>query len=88
MSAVDEVPASYAAVDRYNGAVLLHDSRAAIVPMAIQPRDFAIVLDVWRYKFLTAPMVRELHWSGGSMWPAQRRLQKSSTPGSSSASAR
>jgi Replication-relaxation len=75
-AAVDELPASYAAVHRYNGAVLQHDQRDAIVPMAIQPRDFAIVLDVWRYKFLTAPMVHELHWDGGSIWPAQRRLQK------------
>lgn len=76
MSTVEEVPASYAAVHRYNGAVLQHDQRDRIVPMAIHPRDFAIVLDVWRYKFLTAPMVHELHWHGGSMWPAQRRLQK------------
>ena len=75
-AAVDELPASYAAVHRYNGAVLQHDAREQIVPMAIQPRDFAIVLDVWRYKFLTAPMVHELHWDGGSMWPTQRRLQK------------
>ncbi|HET8536794.1 MAG TPA: replication-relaxation family protein [Solirubrobacteraceae bacterium] len=74
--AVHEVPASYAAVHRYNGAVLQHDAREQLAPMAIQPRDFAIVLDVWRYKFLTAPMVHELHWDGGSMWPAQRRLQK------------
>lgn len=44
--------------------------------MAIQPRDFAIVLDVGRDKFLTAPMVHELHWNGGSLWPAQRRLMK------------
>ena len=63
---VDEPPASYAAVHRYNGAVLLHDRRERVVAMAIQPRDFAIVLDVWRYKFLTAPMVHELHWDGGS----------------------
>ena len=77
MNAVaDELPASYAAVHRYNGAVLQHDAREQVVPMAIQPRDFAIVLDVWRYKFLTAPMVHELHWDGGSLWPAQRRLQK------------
>lgn len=75
-AAVGELPASYAAVHRYNGAVLQHDARERIVPMAIQPRDFAIVLDVWRYKFLTAPMVHELHWNGGSLWPAQRRLQK------------
>ena len=76
MSTVEEVPASYATVHRYNGAFLQHDQRDRIVPMAIHPRDFAIVLDVWRYKFLTAPMVHELHWHGGSMWPAQRRLQK------------
>jgi hypothetical protein len=75
-TAVDDLPASYAAVHRYNGAVLQHDQRERIVPMAIQPRDFAIVLDVWRYKFLTAPMVHELHWEGGSLWPAQRRLKK------------
>jgi hypothetical protein len=75
-AAVDELPVSYAVVHCYRGAVLQHDAREQIVPMAIQPRDFAIVLDVWRYKFLTAPMVHELHWAGGSLWPAQRRLQK------------
>ena len=46
MSTVEEVLASYAAVHRYDGAVLQHDQRDRIVPMAIQPRDFAIVLDV------------------------------------------
>jgi hypothetical protein len=44
MTAAEEVPASYAAVHRYNGAVLQHDHRERLVPMAIQPRDFAIVL--------------------------------------------
>jgi len=43
-AAVDELPASYAAVHRYNGAVLQHDVREQIVPMAIQPRD--LVLDL------------------------------------------
>jgi hypothetical protein len=75
-AAVDEAPVSYAAVHRYNGAVLQHDRRDAIVPMAIQPRDFALVRDVWRYKFLTAPMIHELWWGGESLWPAQRRLHK------------
>jgi hypothetical protein len=74
--AVDELLGSYAAVHRYDGAVLQHDQRDGIVHMAIQPRDFAIVLDVWRYKLLTAPMARELHWDGGSLWPTQRRRQK------------
>jgi hypothetical protein len=54
----DEPPDSYAAVHRYDGAVLRHDKRDGIVDMAIQPRDFAIVLDVWGYKVLTAPMVQ------------------------------
>ena len=39
-------------------------ARTAIVPCAIQPRDVAIVRDVWRYKFLTATQLLELHWPG------------------------
>lgn len=71
-----ELPSSYRAVHRYDGAVLQHDRRDRIVPCVIQARDFAIVRDVWRYKFLSAPMVHALHWDGGSAWPAQRRLSK------------
>src|SRR5690242_11858752 len=75
MSATD-VAASYAAVHRYDGAVLLHDRRERVVPMAIQPRDFHVVCDVWRYKLLTPAMVHELRWGGESLWPVQRRLHK------------
>ena len=39
---------------------------AAIVPCALQPRDVAIVLDVWRYKFLSAPQILELWWPDSS----------------------
>ena len=67
---------SYEAVHRYDGAVLVHDRRERVVPIAVQPRDFHVVLDVWRYKFLTVPMIHELWWGGGSLWPTQRRLQK------------
>ena len=41
-----------------------HDRRDRIVPCALQPRDVAIVRDVWRYKFLTAPQLLELWWPG------------------------
>jgi hypothetical protein len=69
-------PDSYLEVHRYDGAVLLHDRRDSVVPCAIQPRDFAVVRDVWRYKFLTAAQIAELWWPGGHVWPAQRRLRK------------
>ena len=42
----------------------------------MQPRDVAIVRDVWRYKFLTAPQLLELWWPGGSVRAGQRRLSK------------
>jgi hypothetical protein len=67
---------TYADVHRYDGAVLQHDLRERVVAIAIQPRDFNVALDVWRYKFLTAPMIHELWWGGESLWPAQRRLHK------------
>jgi protein involved in plasmid replication-relaxation len=69
--------ASYVEAHRYDGAVVQHDRRDAIVPCVVQPRDLAIVEDVWRYKFLTAPQLLELWWpdTGGS-WPGQRRLRK------------
>lgn len=71
-----DVPASYLDAHRYGGAVLVHDRRGRIIPCAIQPRDFHVVHDVWRYKFLTAPQIHELFWPGESAWPVQRRLRK------------
>lgn len=69
--------ASYVEAHRYDGAVVQHDRRDAIVPCVVQPRDVAIVRDVWRYKFLTAPQLLELWWPGaGATWPGQRRLRK------------
>lgn len=70
------VAESYQEAHRYDGAVVQHDRREAIVPCAIQPRDVAIVRDVWRHKFLTAPQLLELWWPGGVAWPGQRRLRK------------
>src|SRR4051794_24459195 len=43
---------------------------------ALQPRDLHIVRDVWRYKFLTAPQLRELWWPDASVQVADRRLLK------------
>ena len=60
-----ELPASYLEAHRYDGAAIQHDRRDAIVPCALQPRDVAIVRDVWRYKFLTAPQLLELWWPDG-----------------------
>ena len=69
--------ASYIEAHRYDGAVVQHDRRDAIVPCVVQPRDLAIVRDVWRYKFLTAPQLLELWWPDASAsWPGQRRLRK------------
>jgi hypothetical protein len=69
--------ASYVEAHRYDGAVVQHDRRDAVVPCVVQPRDVAIVRDVWRYKFLTAPQLLELWWpDAGAAWPGQRRLRK------------
>jgi Replication-relaxation len=42
----------------------------------VQPRDVSIVADVHRYKFLTAPQLRELWWPESSVQAADRRLLK------------
>lgn len=46
------------------------------MPCAVQPRDIAIVRDLWRYKFLSAPQVLELWWPDRSVRAGQRRLSK------------
>ena len=46
------------------------------MPCAVQPRDVAIVRDVWRYRFLSAPQLFELWWPGRSPRAGQRRLSK------------
>jgi Replication-relaxation len=68
---------SYTEIHRYDGAVLQHDRRETTVPCELQPRDVAIVRDVWRYKFLTAHQLLELWWPDRTAaWPGQRRLRK------------
>jgi hypothetical protein len=47
-----------------------------LVPCVVQPRDVAIVRDIRRYKFLTAPQLRELRWAESSVQVADRRLLK------------
>jgi hypothetical protein len=69
-------PASYEAVHRYDGAVIHRGRRGELVPCAVQPRDLALVRDVRRYKFLTAPQLRELWWPQSSVQAADRRLLK------------
>jgi hypothetical protein len=69
-------PPSYVAAHRYDGAAVYHERAQALVPCAIQPRDVAIVRDIWRYKFLTAPQLIELWWPGSSDRAGQRRLRK------------
>jgi hypothetical protein len=69
-------PASYEAVHRYDGAVIQRGRREVLVPCVVQPRDVALVRDVRRYKFLTAPQLRELWWPESSVQAADRRLLK------------
>ena len=70
------VPASYLEAHRYDGAAIEHGRREHLESCALQPRDVAIVRDVWRYKFLTAPQLRELWWPDASVQAADRRLLK------------
>jgi protein involved in plasmid replication-relaxation len=69
-------PQSYLEAHRYDGAAIQHDRVSRIVPCAVQPRDVAIVRDVWRYRFLSAPQLFELWWPGRSPRAGQRRLSK------------
>lgn len=71
---MDAEPASYLEAHRYDGAAIEHGHRAQFEQCALQPRDAAIVRDVWRYKFLTAPQLRELWWPNRSVQAADRRL--------------
>lgn len=73
---MDIVPASYLEAHRYDGAAIEHGRRDRLDYCALQPRDLAIVRDVWRYKFLTAPQLRELWWRDASVQAADRRLLK------------
>ena len=67
---------AYEAVHRYDGAVIQRGRRDLLVPCTVQPRDVGIVAEVRRYKFLTAPQLRELWWPSSSMQAADRRLLK------------
>ena len=67
---------SYTDAHRYDGAAIHHDRVPVAVPCATQPRDVAIIRDVWRYKFLSAPQILELWWPGKSQRAGQRRLSK------------
>jgi hypothetical protein len=69
-------PDSYLDAHRYDGAVIQHDRRERLMTCTIQPRDLALIADVRRHKFLTAPQLLELWWPGGVAWPGQRRLRK------------
>jgi hypothetical protein len=73
---MDAVPARYLEAHRYDGAAIERAHRDHVESCALQPRDVAIVRDVCRYKFLTAPQLRELWWPGASVQAADRRLLK------------
>lgn len=66
---------TYHEVHRYDGAAIQREHVESIKPCAVQPRDVAILRDIWRYKFLTAPQVLELWWPGRSDRAGQRRLR-------------
>src|SRR5687768_13219531 len=70
------LPASYADLIRYDGAAVQRDRRDQTVPRAIQPRDVEILADVWRYKFLTATQLLELHWPDCAARVGRKRLAK------------
>ena len=70
------LPRSYTELARYDGAAVQRDARKAIIHCAIQPRDLAVVIDVWRYKFLTSTQILELHWNGCVPRVANKRLTK------------
>jgi protein involved in plasmid replication-relaxation len=70
------LPRSYTELVRYDGAAVQRDERKRIVQCAIQPRDLAVVIDVWRYKFLTSTQILELHWNGCVPRVANKRLTK------------
>jgi hypothetical protein len=72
----DAPPASYLDAHRYDGAVIQHDRRDGIFVCTIQPRDLALIADVRRHKFLTAPQLLELWWPGRSARAGQRRLRR------------
>jgi hypothetical protein len=67
-------PASYRDAHRYDGAVVQHGRRGELVPCTVQPRDLSVIADVRRYKFLTAPQLKELWWPTSSVQAADRRL--------------
>lgn len=70
------LPSSYTELLRYDGAAIQRGARERLVPCAIQPRDVAVIRDVWRHKFLTATQLLELHWPGGTGQVGRRRLAK------------
>jgi hypothetical protein len=71
-----DAPPSYREAHRYDGAAVEHGGRCAVETCAIQPRDIGVLRDAWRYKFLTAPQLRELWWASSSVQAADRRLLK------------
>lgn len=72
---MSDLPASYLEAHRYDGAAIARDRVESVVPCVVQPRDVALLRDVWRYKFLTAPQLCELWWPGRSERAGQRRLR-------------
>jgi hypothetical protein len=69
-------PASYVDAHRYDGAAIHHDRPTRTVSCALQPRDVALLRDLWRYKVLTAPQLLELWWPARSARAGQRRLRR------------
>jgi hypothetical protein len=70
------LPASYAAVHRYDGAMLQRGQRHRTVACKLSGRDTAIVRDVWRYRFLTTDQLHALHFPGRTPQAVRRRLAK------------
>jgi Replication-relaxation len=70
------LPDSYAAVHRYDGAIIQRQRSDDPQPCVLRQRDLAIVRDVWRYHFLTTNQLHELWWPDKSLQAARRRLVK------------
>jgi hypothetical protein len=70
--------ATFDALHRYAGVMLQHGERSEdeVLPAQLQPRDVALIYDVWRYRFASSDQLQELHWPRAGVRHGQRRLSR------------